>query len=92
MLNAFYQAQRFKGWQVLALAVDQPSAVSQFLTRMPLEFAVGIAGLSGVELSRGLGNTTGGLPFTVVLNQRGEAVHRKLGKLAESDLDSWVKG
>ena len=90
MLNAFFNAQRDKGWQVLALAVDQPGAVTQFLNRAPLDFSVGIAGLSGVDLSRSLGNATGGLPFTVVLNPRGGVMARKLGKLDATDLQSWL--
>jgi len=91
LLNAFYKAQRTNGWQVLGLAVDQPGAVDRFLKQLPLEFAVGIAGLSGVELSRSLGNANGGLPFTVVLGREGEVLSRKLGKLDASDLEAWLR-
>ena len=43
MLNAFYREQSAKGWQVLGLAIDQPSAVRKFLARIPLDFPVGLA-------------------------------------------------
>jgi phage FluMu protein gp41 len=46
-----------------------------------------MAGLSGVALSRSLGNETGGLPFTVVFSPQGQVVHRQIGKLSEADLD-----
>ena len=48
MLNAFYRQQAPNGWQVLGLAIDQPSAVRKFLQRIPLEFPVGLAGLGDV--------------------------------------------
>ena len=89
MLSQFYQAQRDKGWSVLGLAVDKPSAVAPFLQRMPLSFPVGIAGLEGTTWSRNLGNSAGGLPFTVVFDRQGKVQHRKMGQLLASDLQNW---
>jgi len=90
MLDAFQQAQRGRGWQVVGLAVDSPSPVRQFLAQRPVGFAVGLAGLNGVELARSLGNTIGGLPFTVVVDRSGRTRHSKLGALAAKDLDAWA--
>jgi thiol-disulfide isomerase/thioredoxin len=90
MLNAFYAAQQSKGWQVLGLAVDQDAAVQRFLQRLPLAFPVGIAGLSGTQLTRELGNSAGGLPFTVVFGRQGNVQHRKMGQLLASDLQNWA--
>ncbi|CAN7584418.1 TlpA disulfide reductase family protein [Acidovorax sp. Leaf78] len=89
MLNAFYREQAANGWQVLGLAIDQPSAVRKFLARIPLEFPVGLAGLGGTELGRSLGNLTGGLPFTVVLGSNGRVLHRKMGQVTPQDLQLW---
>jgi thiol-disulfide isomerase/thioredoxin len=89
MLNAFHQAQAARGWQVIGLAVDQPTAVRGFLQRLPLNFPVAMAGFGGTELSRSLGNASGALPFSVVFAASGEAVHRKLGKLTDADLSQW---
>jgi thiol-disulfide isomerase/thioredoxin len=89
MLEVFYQTNRARGWTVIGLAVDQPSAVNRFLTRLPLSFPIGFAGLEGTDLSRKWGNLTGGLPFTVLLGADGGIVQRKMGKLLASDLDTW---
>lgn len=91
MLNAFFREQKARGWQVVGLAIDQPSAVRKFLTRIPLEFPTGMAGLGGTDLSRSLGNLTGGLPFTVVLGANGRVLHRKMGQLTADDLQQWSK-
>ena len=90
MLNAFYQTQRAKGWTVLGLAVDKEAAVSTFLQRMPLTFPIAIAGMQGAALSKELGNSAGGLPFTVLFDRHGAVQHRKMGQLHASDLQNWA--
>ena len=89
LLEAFYQEQKTKGWQVLGLAVDQPSAVRKWLQAKPLSFAVGMAGLNGTELSKSLGNLAGSLPFTAVFGATGALLHRKTGKVSKEDLMQW---
>ena len=91
LLDAFYQEQKSKGWQVLGLAVDQPSAVRKWLQAKPLSFAVGMAGLDGTELSKSLGNLSGGLPFTAVFGKSGTLVHRKTGKVTKEELVQWTQ-
>jgi len=91
LLNAFYDENRAKGWQVLGLAIDQPGNVQKFLQRMPLDFPVVLGGLGGTELSRGLGNDKGGLPFTVMFAADGSISRRKIGQLTAQDLQSWAK-
>jgi thiol-disulfide isomerase/thioredoxin len=90
LLNAFFLENKAKSWQMIGLAIDQPSAVKRFLGQHPVEYAIGLAGLDGTELMKNLGNAAGGLPFTLVLNAQGEVQMRKLGKLTESDIRSWV--
>jgi thiol-disulfide isomerase/thioredoxin len=86
LINAFFLQNQTNGWQVLGLAVDKPSLVQAFLTRSPLAFPVAMAGFNGTELSKRLGNVTGGLPFSVALDGRGGIIQRKMGRLADSDL------
>jgi thiol-disulfide isomerase/thioredoxin len=89
MVDRFFRDQGGNGWQVVGLAIDQPSAVRKFLERTPVSFPVGLAGLEGTELVRQLGNTSGGLPFTMVVNAEGAVAARKMGKLERADLDAW---
>ena len=89
LLSNFFQQSSTKGWQVLGIAVDQPDAVKRFLARSPVSFAVAMAGMAGLELSKSLGNLSGGLPFTVVLTADGEVAHRKMGQVTQTDLSAW---
>lgn len=91
MLNEFHAANAARGWQVLGLAVDQPSAVRGFLQKLPLRFPVGMAGFAGTELSKSLGNPTGALPYSVVFGADGTILHRKIGKVSEADLAQWAE-
>ena len=91
LLNAFYREQRGKGWQVLGLAVDQVGPVRKFLERLPLTFPVAMAGLSGVDLSKQLGNTGGGLPFTILFDREGHVAERKIGQVHAEDLQAWLQ-
>ena len=90
LLNAFFQQNKAKSWQMIGLAIDQPSAVKRFLVQHPVEYAIGLAGLDGTELMKTLGNEAGGLPFTLVLNAQSGVQMRKLGKLTSSDVQSWI--
>lgn len=91
LLDGFFRQHAANGWQVLGLAVDQPSAVRTFLQRTPVSFPIGLAGLEGTSLARGLGNMTGGLPFTVVLGADGSVRQRRMGKVSEADLQAWSR-
>ncbi len=94
MIDQFQRDQRGpagKGWQVVGLAVDQRAPVLTFLQRQPVSFDVGMAGLEGIDLARTLGNTGGGLPFTIALGHRGNIIERKLGSLQPDDLARWAR-
>lgn len=91
LLDRFYRENSAKGWQVIGLAVDQPTPVKAFLGKMPLSFPVGLAGLGGTDLGKSLGNLSGALPFTVVLNAQGGIAQRKMGKVSNADLQQWAK-
>ena len=47
--------------------------------------------MSGVELSRSLGNLSGALPFTVVLGSNGQVSYRKMGKVTTDDMLHWIE-
>ena len=78
-LAQFEREFKARGWRVMALAVDAPTPVREFLQKLPLDFAVGLAGLTGTELARTLGNSQGGLPFSVAFAASGEVIWHKLG-------------
>ncbi|MFM7533301.1 MAG: TlpA family protein disulfide reductase [Rubrivivax sp.] len=89
-IDRFHADHAARGWQVVGIAVDSPTAVREFLARRPLRFPIGLAGLEGADLARQLGNSAGGLPFTVALDASGQVVRRKLGATNYAELASWA--
>ena len=89
LLNAFFEENKAKGWQVVGIAVDKLEPVKAFLQRQPLAFPVALAGMEGLALSKTLGNQVGGLPFTVLVGADGSILNRKIGKLSARDLTLW---
>ena len=90
LLDRFAREQRSRGWQVLALAVDQPDPVRRFIAERNLRLPVAIAGAIGLDLSRHLGNVGGGLPFTAAFDSRGTVTERRLGTVSAELLSGWV--
>jgi thiol-disulfide isomerase/thioredoxin len=91
LLDAFYRQNASIGWQMVGLAADNASAVTKFLAKMPMQFPTPLAGLAGIELSRTLGNLTGALPFTAVINSQGAIALRHMGKLNAEQIADFIK-
>lgn len=89
LLNGFYQQNVANGMQVIGLAVDQLVPVQRFVSQKKIAFPIALAGLSGIDLSRKLGNANGGLPFTAMFASDGRLAQRKIGRLGADDLRLW---
>lgn len=91
LLDRFHQENATNGWQVLGLAADSAAAVRSFLQRVKVGFPIALAGMPAIELSKSLGNTNGGLPFSVAVSAAGVVTQRKIGRLSVEDLQRWRK-
>jgi thiol-disulfide isomerase/thioredoxin len=91
-LDQFAREFALQGWRVIGIAADRAEPVREFLTRTPVTFDVALAGFAGVELSRRLGNTSGGLPFTVIFDRRGRPAWRHIGETTLEALTAQAKG
>jgi thiol-disulfide isomerase/thioredoxin len=89
-LQRFQREHAKPGWQVIALAVDQPVPVLEFIARFKLELTVAMAGVDGLEWQRTMGNSAGALPFSLVLDAAGRVRHRHLGESRYDDLVRWA--
>ena len=90
LLDAFFRQNAPNGWQVIGLAIDQPSLGKRFMGQFPVDYPIAFGGMNGSEFGRLLGNAQGGLPFTVVFDATGNVKVQKLGKLSEDEIKSWT--
>jgi peroxiredoxin len=71
----------------VGIAVDQADKVQKYAQQIGINYPVLVAGMEGSTLARDLGNRTGALPFTVVLDRTGKLVKSHLGLITEEELD-----
>lgn len=90
LIDLFYRQHREKGWQVLGIAMDQPSSIRQYLKRSPVSYPIAMGGIDVARFNKILGNESGSLPFTVIFDEKKQIVYKKLGKLSVDDIRKWV--
>ena len=90
-LDRFARDFQSKGWQVVGVAVDGPTPVREFLLKTPVGFPIALAGFGGAQLARELGNTGGGLPFTVAFDAAGKLIQTRVGQTSYEELAGWAR-
>jgi peroxiredoxin len=76
-----------KNIEIVGIAIDQAANVADFVKELQIAYPVVLADASSIDLMRRLGNTAGGLPFTVVLDRAGKLIFRRLGTITEVELE-----
>ena len=79
-LQQAYQAHNV---QFVGIALDDQKAVADYLQRININYPMLIAGDEGEQLARQLGNMIQAVPFSVIVNQQGQIVHRQSGELSK---------
>jgi peroxiredoxin len=84
----------YKGKNVLfvGIGIDSPSNIREFLKKTPVDYPIVLGGLEGGNWAKSLGNPSGALPFTVLIDEKGSIKKAKLGKISEDELNSWLEG
>lgn len=93
-MPAFIDLQRRfqdRGVQFLGVAVDEPEAAQALAERLGLNYPSLVGDLEAMEIARGLGNTAGVLPYTVLIDRDGKVRARLAGKADEADLERWLQ-
>ena len=75
------------GVEFVGIAIDQAAKVSAFSRTVQISYPVLLAEATGLALVRKLGNPSGGLPFTVVLDRKGVIAHRNLGAITQQKIE-----
>ena len=79
--------QRYPQVQFLGVGVDTASNLREFVAKVPVSYPLVVAGNQGTDLVRVLGNSAGGLPFTIVFNADGSVQRKVLGQISLGDMN-----
>lgn len=84
--RAQFKAQ---GAEVIGIAIeDQAGPVRDFAREYRIDYPVLLAKDQGLELMQALGNNQAALPFTVVIDRKGQLVARKVGRMSKSEIEA----
>lgn len=81
-----------RGVQVVGMGIDAVPAMRRFRDEHKLQLILLAAGAGGTELARQLGNPSGALPFTVLIDANGRIAQRRLGQVSADELRAWLDG
>src|SRR5512134_1640345 len=74
------------GPEIIGICIDHAANISEFAATYKINYPLLVGGTTVLGVLRELGNTSGGLPFTVALDRNGAVVGRKLGALTAAEL------
>ena len=85
-LSAMQEDLGPRGVQILGIGIDSDANIRKFAEKYPVSYPLLVASGSALEWMRALGNSQGGLPFTVVVDPAGGIRTRVLGRFSEPAL------
>lgn len=75
--------------EVLGIGIeDNAEAAREFAKAYEMDYPVFVARDKGIPLMQALGNSKGGLPFTIVVDRSGQVVQKKMGIMKKADLEA----
>ena len=77
--------------QFVGIAIDEVAPVTVFAKQYKVNFPTLIGSNSAMEMMRAQGNVQGGLPFTVIIDGKGQLVFKELGRMHKEKLDDQLK-
>ena len=82
-----YNANREKGVVFLGIALDEPKLVAEFAKELSITYPMLIGGEEGYDFAHQLGNSSGGIPYTVILDRQGKIVYVASGAMRRAELE-----
>jgi thiol-disulfide isomerase/thioredoxin len=79
------------GVQFVGIALDSQESVNEFSRQFPVIYPLLIGANEGTDLAQQLGNPRLALPYTVIINGKGEAIFARLGGVSEQELDTLLQ-
>jgi len=93
-IPAFIEIQekyKDKGFTIIGIALDEKQAVIDFTDPMGVNYPILLAEDEGIVLTKAYGNRLGVLPFTVIVDRKGNIVHRQRNELTFKQVEDMIK-
>ncbi len=80
-----------KGLQFIGIAIDDQEPVEKYLASTKINYPILIGDVTGITLAHQLGNIIDAVPFTIVVNQQGQIIHRQPGEFSREQIMEVIK-
>ena len=80
-----------KGFTIIGIALDEKQAVIDFTDPMDMNYPILLAEQEGIILTKAYGNNLGVLPFTVIIDRKGNIIHRQRSELTFEQVEGMIK-
>lgn len=80
------QTEAGKRVKFVGIGIDYARNMQPFADKLGITYTLIESGAQGLDLVKAAGNTSGALPFTLILDRSGTPVTRKLGKMDYAEL------
>ena len=80
-----------QGFTIIGIALDEKQAVIDFTDPMGMNYPILMAELEGIAISKAYGNSLGVLPFTVIIDRKGNIIHRQRTELTFEQVEGMIK-
>ena len=90
-LKALYEKYKDRHLRVIGISADNTDKVLAFSKAQEITYTLLLGGNDALALSRDLGNSVGGLPFTVFVDAKGNIVDKVLGAAPPGKFEQVVR-
>ena len=93
-IPAFIELQekyKDKGFKIIGIALDEKEAVINFTDPMGVNYPILMAEQEGIVLTKAYGNRLGVLPYTVIVDRKGNIIHRQRTELTFEQVEGMIK-
>jgi len=80
-----------QGLQMVGIAIDEKTAVMDFVDSMGIEFPILVGGNDAIRIANMYGNRHGALPFSVIVDREGYIRHQIAGELQKDEAINLIK-
>jgi thiol-disulfide isomerase/thioredoxin len=80
-----------KGVQFIGIAIDDQDSVEKYLVATKINYPILIGEVDGIALAHQLGNVVDAVPFTIIVNQQGQIIHRQPGEFSREKILEVIK-
>ncbi len=87
----FQEAYESKGVTFIGIALDEKDAVVDFIDPLGMNYPILMAEEEGIQLAQNYGNRLNVLPFTVIIDRKGNIVKRFSREVSHDDIEKIVK-